>query len=107
MITHDNGLFSIQTEAYSYLFRINAYGLPEHLYFGAPVCDSDAAAFACRPGIGWGSSVVLSDKDPGSSQDVMALEWSFSGRGDYRESPLELGGVSTDFRFAGAQILEG
>ena len=107
MITHDNGLFSIQTEAYSYLFRINAYGLPEHLYFGAPVCDSDAAAFACRPGIGWGSSVVLSDKDPGSSQDVMALEWSFSGRGDYRESPIALAGNSMELKYTGHRIIDG
>ena len=107
MISHENGLFSIQTDAYSYLFRINAYGLLEHLYFGAPVRDSDAAAFACRPGIGWGSSVVLSDKDPGSSQDVMALEWSFSGRGDYRESPIALGGNSMELKYAGYRIFDG
>ena len=37
MITCENGLFSIQTEHYSYLFRVNSYGLLEHLYFGATV----------------------------------------------------------------------
>ena len=107
MITYENGLFSIQTEAYSYLFRVNAYGLLEHLYFGTPVSDSDAAAFACRPGIGWGASILLSEKDPGSSPDSMALEWSSSGRGDYRESPMALAGVSADPKYHSHEIVDG
>lgn len=36
MITEENGVFHIRTETYSYLFKINAYGLAEHLHFGAP-----------------------------------------------------------------------
>ena len=90
MITYENGLFSIQEEQYSYLFRVNDYGLLEHLYFGAPVSDGDAAAFRLRSGLGWGCSVLLNEQDLGSCPDVMALEWSSSGRGDYRESPLAL-----------------
>ena len=107
MITEQNGVFHIRTEAYSYLFKINNYGIPEHLLFGMPVKTEDASAFACCPGLGWGSNVLLEEGNTESCQDVLALEWSGSGRGDYRESPLELQGMSTDFRYEGFQIREG
>ena len=107
MITEHNGIFHIRTETYSYLFKINAYGIPEHLHFGAPVQTADAEALSCRPGLGWGSSVLLNQEDTASSLDFLPLEWSGSGRGDYRESPLELSGVSTDFRYDSFEILEG
>ena len=107
MIICQNNVYHLFTETYSCLLRVNPWGLVEQLHFGAPVCTEDAESFACRPGLGWGASVILDEKETASCPDVMALAWSGSGRGDYRESPLELGGVSTDFRFAGAQILEG
>ena len=107
MIICKNNVYHLGTESYSCLLRINNLGLVEHLHFGAPVRTEDGEVFACRPGLGWGASVLLDDKDTASSADVLALHWSGSGRGDYRESPLELSGVSTDFRFAGAQILPG
>ena len=107
MITHENGVFHIQMEAYSYLFRVNSYGVLEHLHFGCPVRTADGVAFACVPGLGWGSSVLLDDNDTGSCLDALPLEWSGSGRGDYRESPVELDGKATDFRYVGYEILEG
>lgn len=107
MITETNGVFHIKTEAYSYLFRVNAYGLLEHLHFGLPVKTEDALALSCRAGLGWGSNVLLVDGDTASCTDTMALEWSGSGRGDYRESPVELCGKPTDFRYAGFEIVEG
>ena len=107
MITCQNNVYHLRTEAYSCLLRVNNWGLVEQLHFGAPVRTEDAESFACRPGLGWGESILLDAKETASCPDVMALAWSGSGRGDYRESPLELGGVSTNFRFAGAQVLEG
>ena len=107
MITTQNNVFHLKTDVYSYMLRINTCGIPEHLHFGAPVMDGDAEAFLCRPGLGWGSCVVLDDSDSASCLDDKALEWSGSGRGDYRESPLELAGQSTDFRFVGAETVKG
>ena len=92
MITHQNGVFHIQTESYSYLFKIDDYGIPEHLHFGTPVQTEDAFPLSCRPGLGWGSNVLLREGDTASNLDALALEWSGSGRGDYRESPVELTG---------------
>ena len=107
MISCEKNVFHLKTEAYSYLFRINAYGIPEHLHFGAPVRTADAEALACKPGLGWGGAVLLKDGDPASCLDDKALEWSGCGRGDYRESPVELEGQPTDFRFAGYRRIPG
>lgn len=107
MITEKDLVFHLQTASYSYLFRINAYGQPEHLHFGLPVDTDDADAFQCHPGLGWGGSVLLKEGDSGSCADDKMLEWSGSGRGDYRESPLELAGISSDLRYASHEILTG
>ena len=107
MIIAENGVFHLYTEQYSYLLKINQYGIPEHLYFGPPVQTADAEALSLRPGLGWGGSVLLDKEDPASCLDALALEWSGSGRGDYREAPLELLGQPADFRFENSRIFEG
>ena len=107
MIIHQNQIFQLSTDTYSYLFRVNSYGILEHLHFGAPVRTEDAEGFLCHSSLGWGSCVQLSDRElQPICLDDRALEWSGSGRGDYRESPVELAGQSTDFRFVAAKIHE-
>ena len=107
MIEYNNGIFGIHGDDFSCLLRVNSYGLLELLHFGEAVSTSDAQAFFCQPGLGWGSSILLEDKDSASCPDSLPLAWSGSGRGDYRESPLEWNGQSTDFRYAGHEILNG
>ena len=107
MIYAENNLFLLKNDTLSYLFRINAYGQPEHLHFGAPVQPEDAEAFALRPGLGWGGSVLLQEGDTASCADDKGLEWSGSGRGDYRESPLEIDCASTELRYGGHRVIEG
>lgn len=107
MIQHDNGVFGLHGQGFTCLLRVNEYGLVEQLHFGQPVRTDDWQAFLCRQGLGWGSSVLLCDSDTGSCPDAMALAWSGAGRGDYRESPLELAGRSCDLRYTGFEILEG
>ena len=106
MILHDKGIFLLKNGEFSYMFRVDGYGCLRHLHFGAPVLAEDAEALACRPGLGWGSNIVLEDSDPESCLDFLPLEWSGSGRGDYRESPIETG-ESTDFRYVRHEILDG
>ena len=106
MILHDNGVFLLKNQEFSYLFRVGSYGELQHLHFGAPVSLGDAAAFGVLPGPGWGSNLLLEDKDPNSCLDFLPLEWSGSGRGDYRESPLEIG-ETTELRYVNHKFLEG
>ncbi len=107
MISYENGQFSIITGHYAYLFRINAWGQPEHLHFGRPVSSADGAIFALQPGLGWGTSVLLEEGNTASCPDVLALEWSGGGRGDYRESPLALAGRATELRYESHEIFSG
>ena len=107
MIEYKGGVFGLHGEGFSCLLRVNEYGLLEMLHFGERVSTDDWEAFRCIQGLGWGESVLLDDNDSGSCPDAMALAWSGSGRGDYRESPLELGGVSSDFRYECFEIFEG
>ena len=107
IIEYQNGVFGLHSKHYSCLLRINDYRLPELLHFGEPVSTADFEAFLLRPGLGWGGSVQLIDDDTKSCPDAMGLAWSGSGRGDYRESPLELGGKAVDLRYTGYEIIDG
>ena len=105
MILLDNGIFLLKNENFSYLFRVGKYGELRHLHFGAPISLTDAQALDVIPGLGWGSNIVLDDSDPGSCLDYIPLEWSGSGRGDYREPPLEIG-ESTNLCYVNHRILD-
>ena len=111
MIHYQNGIFHLGTGRWSYLFRVTKQGLLEQIHFGAPVSVEDAEALACRPGLGWGASILLDESDPASCPDALPLAWSGSGRGDYRESPAELegesGSISTEFHYVSHQIIPG
>ena len=48
MIVVRDNVFGIHGEGFSCLLRVNAYGLLEQLYFGAPVETSDWEVFCCR-----------------------------------------------------------
>ncbi|MBQ7801891.1 MAG: alpha-galactosidase [Oscillospiraceae bacterium] len=106
MIECKNGLFHLKNRAFSYLFRVTRYGLLEQVHFGAPVDSADAEALACQPGLGWGGSLLLNGLDTGSCSDAIPLAWSGSGRGDFRESPLELDGRPTEFCYVNHRVLK-
>ncbi len=106
MIELDGEWLHLKNDKLSCLLRVNGWGLLEQTHFGAPVETSDGEALSCRPGLGWGASLLLDDGDTASCPDALALAWSGSGRGDLRESPLETG-AATDFRYDSARIISG
>lgn len=107
MIEYNNGLFHLKNSEISCLLRVTKYGHLEQVHFGSPVSTQDVQALACQPGSGWNWSVLLEDSDSESCMDTIPLAWSGSGRGDYRESPIELNGASTDFRYVSHRIFQG
>ena len=107
MISHENGVFLLHNENISLMLRVNEYGLLEQLHFGEPVTMADASALTICRKLGWGTLILLEDNDSGSCPDEMSLAWSGSGRGDYRESPLELAGKATDLRYKDFRIIQG
>lgn len=108
MIEVKNGVFHLKGEGYSYLFRADEAGFLEHLHFGVPVGTDDADALAVHAGLGWGDSVLYSEASNACCLDVLPLHWSGAGRGDYRETPIELfcdgKPLATDFRYESYQI---
>ena len=87
------------------------YGKVELLHFGVPLRPEDADALECVTALGWGSDVLYREEDSSSCLDVRPLAWSDAGRGDYRESPveLELNGspIFPDFIWKSASITDG
>ncbi len=106
MIEVNNGFFHIKNDDLSCLLRVSRYGMLEQLHFGASVDSTDADALACKPGLGWGSCLLLNDADSASCPEQIALAWSGSGRGDFRESPLEMDGSATDFCYVNHRVLD-
>ncbi len=106
MILYENGVFAIHGNSYSCLLGLTPQGQLEQLHFGRAVPTRDAAVFRCQPGLGWGASVLLDDREPATCLDTQPLAWSGSGRGDYRESPLEIG-AATDLRYVSHSIVKG
>ena len=106
MITYKNNIFQLQGDGFSSLMRINKYGQLEQLHFGEEVEMEDVQALEYHTGLGWGSSILLDDGDLASCPDVIPYAWSENGRGDYRESPLEIG-KSTEFKYKCHKIYKG
>lgn len=110
-ITYDKGLFHLRTEHSSYMFRVTPQGQLEHLHYGAPVCDADAEALSLKRTMPYGDSVLYPGGGAAYCLDVLPLEWSGAGRGDYRPSPVEFvtdsGSWTADFEYVGHTITPG
>ncbi|MCL2595086.1 MAG: hypothetical protein FWD83_06160, partial [Promicromonosporaceae bacterium] len=100
-----NGAFRINTANTSYWFRVTKFGHLEHLYYGPRLPDdtpaASAEALAIKRSAQPGNTVAYDQSDLLYALDVIPLEWSSSGYGDYRYSPIEAvmpdGAYSADF----------
>lgn len=111
MIREENGLFRIDSAHTSCLFRRTDYGQLEQLYYGPRLPQTvDAEALSYKRTIQVGSQVDYREES-GLCLDMLPLEWSGIGVGDYRRSPMELilpdGGYTADFRLESFTIEEG
>ena len=110
-ITYDKGLFHLRTEHSSYMFRVTPQGQLEHLHYGAPVRDADAEALSLKRTMPYGDSVLYPGGGAAYCLDVLPIEWSGAGRGDYRPSPVEFvtdsGSWTADFEYVGHTITPG
>ena len=62
MIICQDDIFGLHYGDYSMLLRRSPQGLLELLHFGEAVETADWEAFLYRPGLGWGSSILLDAK---------------------------------------------
>ena len=105
MINEKDKLFTLETKNTSYIFYVDELGLLHHLYYGAKIDLSDDALLALQqkyPNPN-GCSTVLSKEAATLALDDTCLEFSTRGKGDMRESLVELeladGSRTSDFRY--------
>jgi len=103
--------FRLDTLHTSYWFRITPFGHPEHLYYGPRLAAQPVEALAYKRTAQIGSTIAYDPSDDTYSLDVLPLEWSGAGYGDYRFSPLEArlpdGVFASDFTYAGHEVTPG
>ena len=101
MIKIENGVFLLETQNTSYLFRVTSRGHLEHIHYGEKISSDDAEAMALKNTIMLGTTVAYDDKDAAYSLETLPQEYSGIGKGDFRHSPIEViledGSFVTDF----------
>ena len=111
MIEEREGVFRLTTRNTSYWFRISPFGHLEHIYYGPRLRDQPAEGLTLKRTALPGSSVFYDASDSDYCIDVLSLEWSGIGRGDYRQSPVECkmpdGTFVCDFIHQSHRILQG
>lgn len=109
MISEVNKVFMLSTKETSYIFRVLPSGHLENLHYGNRLREQDFRGIHMKQNAGAGSSVLYMEE--AMSLDLLPLEYSFNGKGDYRVMPLEMempdGSFVCDFVYAGHEIMEG
>lgn len=111
MIRYERGIFFLNTDRTSYIFRITGQGHPEHIFYGARMEDPNVEALEFKRTAVVGGTVVYDESDPMYCLDILPLEWSGIGKGDFRHCPCEIkmpdGTYVTDFVFRSHEIIDG
>ncbi len=111
MIEHRDGSFILTTRDSLYAFGILPTGHLEHLYYGRRCSLLGLDTFRAKLTAGYGTSITIPSGDGLFYPDCVPLEWSGSGRGDFRHSPVELvmpdGSFVSEFRYASHAVTKG
>lgn len=111
MIEKNGQVFNLTTKHTSYIFKVRNTGQLENLHYGSKLRNQDFKAIEMKLNAGAGSSVMYSKDKEAFSMDLLPLEYSFNGKGDYRHMPLEIempdGTYVCDFVFDHHEIRKG
>lgn len=110
MIKSDNGLYVLDTDNTSYVFRVMESGQLEHLYYGRKLHANEAVMMEKHVFIPGNTNVYSNEYNNFSLEDA-CLEMSSWGKGDIREPFVEIvhadGARTSDFVFDRAEIIDG
>ena len=110
-ITFNNKLFHLRTENTSYIFGITEFKHLEHIHYGALLPDDDYRPLMVKHDIQVGTSVLFDKGNDNYCLDTLCLEWSGVGKGDFRQTPIELkmpdGCFANDFLYQSHEIIDG
>jgi alpha-galactosidase len=111
MITFKDDVFKIDTESSSYVFGLN-HGMLESMYYGKKIKDgSDYYALREKSSGGYPNTVLIENDDKTFVMDNLCLEYSFPGKGDFRNTAVEIrmpdSSFVCDFRYSSHKIYDG
>ncbi len=111
MITFNSPYFKLETKDLNYVIEVLATGQIEHLYLGKKLNDTNYDALKTKLNASAGSTIDYVSGDDKTSLDLLTLEYSGIGKGDYRLTPLEVkmpdGSYVTDFVYESHEIKDG
>jgi len=110
MIVDKKPYFKLETKDLNYIIKISKTGQLEHLYFGAQLIDENYEALEIKLTAGAGSSIEYERDGNKTFLDLVPMEYSGIGKGDFRLTPLEVkmpnGTYVTDFIYDSHEIVE-
>src|SRR3989339_1853991 len=111
MILNDKNLFKLETKDLHYICRVLPTGQLEHLYLGHKLIDQDMSVLEQKITAGAGSQIIYEKDGAQAFLDLIPMEYSGIGKGDFRLTPLEVkmpdGTYVTDFIYDSHEIVEG
>jgi alpha-galactosidase len=113
MITKKDRLFNLSTNQSTYLFAITETGHLEHLYYGRRLTNDAISidALAEKRSMSIGTGTAYDSDHPTLFLSNLCLEYSTMGKGDYRESSLDIeysrGMQTLDFIVKSFRVLPG
>ena len=110
MITEKNGVFTLDTEHTSYVFRVMETGHLEHLYYGRKIHICDTESLREKFAFATGNTICYDEEHKSLTLENLCLEMSSYGKGDIREPFLEVlhadGSFTSDFLYETYTITE-
>ncbi|MDX9691039.1 MAG: alpha-galactosidase [Acholeplasmataceae bacterium] len=103
--------FYLETAKLGYLFSVLPTKKLEHMYFGKKLVDYRYEALHLKLSAGAGSSIEYENEGYKTLLDLMTLEFSEVGKGDFRLTPMELKmpdqSFVSDFVYDSFEIIKG
>lgn len=110
MITEKNGVFALETAQTSYVFGVTETGHLEHLHYGRRIHFRNDAPLREKHAFAPGNTIYYGDGHKGFSLEDACLEMSSFGKGDIRETFVEIiyedGSATSDFLFDSYKITD-
>lgn len=104
-------VFSLRTKNSEYQLQVGDYGVLFHLYYGAPVGDTELAHLVIGADRGASGNPYEAGDRRAFSLDLLPQEYSTCGNGDYRLGAIEVehadGSNALDLRYVSHQITAG
>ena len=111
MIFEQKPYFKLETKDLNYIIKVSKTAQLEHLYFGPRLIDENYEALEIKLTAGAGSSIEYEQGEHKTLLDLVPLEYSGIGKGDFRLTPLEVkmpdGTYVTDFIYDSHEIKDG